>query len=159
MLPPNHSEIAADFASHLGATRPATLTAWRLASQGMSDETIFATVACPQPHELVIRRFRSDGVARELTDVGRQFRLLLALKGTDGIPIADVLWHEPADNLLGAPFFVMRKIAGHVPVPWSPEGRKFLRDAGDGPIGQQFVDILARIHAVDWKAKELSFLP
>jgi aminoglycoside phosphotransferase (APT) family kinase protein len=158
MLPTNHSDIAADFASHLGADVPAALTSWRLASQGMSDETIFATVTCPEAHELVIRRFRPDGIAQELKEIGRQFKLLDALRGK-GIPIADVLWHEPTSSLFGAPFFVMRRVAGHVPVPWSPEGRTFLREAGDGATGQQFVDILARIHALPWRGLGVDFLP
>lgn len=153
------AELAAYFAARLDLPSGAELVEWRLASQGMSDETIFATLtAAGRREELVIRRFRYDGVARELTDIGRQCRLLQALAGS-GVPIADALWHESEDEPLGAPFFVMRRVAGTVPVPWSPEGRKFLRKAGEGAIGEQFVDILARIHAVDWRGRDLEFLP
>lgn len=126
----------------------------------MSDETIFVTLEGDggERQELVVRRFRHDGVARELADVERQFRVLRALAGS-GIPIAEVLWHEPGDEPLGAPFFVMRRVPGMVPVPWSAEGRAFLAAAGDGAIGHEFVDVLARIHAIDWGARDLAFLP
>lgn len=152
--------IRASFAARLGLAADARLVELRLASQGMSDETVFVTLesGAGERHELVARRFRPDGVARELADVERQFRLLRALAGS-GIPIADVLWHEPGDEPLGAPFFVMRRVAGIVPVPWSPEGRAFLAAAGDGAVGHEFVDVLARIHAIDWRARDLAFLP
>jgi aminoglycoside phosphotransferase (APT) family kinase protein len=149
------------FAEHLGLGASGQVVDWRLASQGMSDETIFATVesgATGERHELAIRRFRPDGVARELADVERQYRILRALADS-GVPIAEALWHEPGDEPLGAPFFVMRRVPGHVPVPWSPEGRKFLARAGDGAIGREFVTILARIHALDWRERGLDFLP
>ncbi|MGH7805567.1 MAG: phosphotransferase, partial [Candidatus Binatia bacterium] len=144
------------FAAHLGHGAGGRIVDWRLASQGMSDETIFATVesAAGAREELAIRRYRPDGVARELADVERQYRLLRALAGS-GVPVAEVLWHEPADEPLGSPFFVMRRVPGHVPVPWSPEGRKFLAAAGDGAIGREFVAILARIHSLDWRARGL----
>jgi aminoglycoside phosphotransferase (APT) family kinase protein len=148
------------FAERLKLGPDARIVEWRLASQGMSDETIFAALeaADGRREELAIRRFRPDGVARELADVERQHRLLRALAGS-GVPVAEALWHEPSDRPLGAPFFVMRRVAGHVPVPWSPEGRAFLARAGDGAIGREFVAILAAIHAIDWRARGLDFLP
>jgi aminoglycoside phosphotransferase (APT) family kinase protein len=152
--------IRASFADRLGLGADARLAELRLASQGMSDETLFVTIesGVGERHELVVRRFRPDGVARELADVARQYRLLRALAGS-GIPIAEALWHEPGDEPLGAPFFVMRRVVGMVPVPWSAEGRKFLAAAGDGAIGREFVEVLARIHATDWRARDLAFLP
>jgi aminoglycoside phosphotransferase (APT) family kinase protein len=125
----------------------------------MSDETIFATIGEGDgASELVLRRYRPDGVARELTDLERQYSLLRALAGT-GIPVPEALWYEPDGGVLGSPFFVMRRAAGQVPVPWSPEGRAFLARAGDGPIGDQFVTVLAAIHAIDWRERGLDFLP
>jgi aminoglycoside phosphotransferase (APT) family kinase protein len=135
------------------------LVAWDLASQGYSDETVFATFE-PEPgdlRELVIRRHQSAGLLREETDPLRHYRVLSALDGT-GIPVPHVLWYEADEAILGSPFFVMERVQGVVHVPWSPEGRKFLAAAGAGAIGRQFVEILARIHLLDWRSRGLSFL-
>jgi aminoglycoside phosphotransferase (APT) family kinase protein len=53
----------------------------------------------------------------------------------------------------------MCHVNGYVPIPWSAEGREFLARAGDGSIGDQFVAVLAAIHHVDWRERELGFLP
>jgi aminoglycoside phosphotransferase (APT) family kinase protein len=135
------------------------ITGWELASQGMSDETIFVDLACEgaAAQTLVLRRYRSEGVCRELTDPERHFRVLRAVHGT-GVPVPAVLWFEPDSAWLGGPFFAMRRVPGVVPVPWSPEGRKFLKAAGEGPIGDQFVDILARIHSLELRSLDLGSL-
>ncbi len=149
--------LEAYFSGRLGRAA-LRLAGWRLASQGMSDETIFATLEGDGvAHELVLRRYRDDGIARELSGLERQYELLRALAKTN-VPVAEALWYEPDPAVLGTPFFVMRRVAGHVPVPWSPEGRVFLARAGDGPIGEQFVDVLASIHRLDWRALGLDFL-
>jgi aminoglycoside phosphotransferase (APT) family kinase protein len=153
------AKLAEYFARKLGAAG-LRIAGWRLASQGMSDDTILVTLA-PAAGEavaLVVRRHREAGVAPELRDVERQYRLLRALGGTD-VPVAEALWYEPDPAVLGAPFFVMRRVPGEVPIPWSPEGRAFLARVGDGPTGERFVEVLAAIHRIDWRARGLAFLP
>ncbi|MEA2625100.1 MAG: hypothetical protein QOD06_1145 [Candidatus Binatota bacterium] len=131
----------------------------RPATQGMSDETFFVQLAegGGHPRELVIRRYRAGGVLREITDPERHFHVLAAL-GNKGIPVPRVLWFEPDTAVLGGAFFVMERVAGTVPVPWSTEGRAFLGAAGRGPVGEQFIDVLAVIHHVDWRGPEFAFL-
>lgn len=134
-----------------------TVDSLRLASQGMSDDTLFvaATADGGERHDLVVRRYR--GLVEEISDCERQFRVLRALADGD-VPVAAVLWLEPDAEVLGGPFFVMERVAGEVPVPWSPEGREFLARAGRGPIGEQFVEILAAIHGLATDGRDLGFL-
>jgi aminoglycoside phosphotransferase (APT) family kinase protein len=153
------SAIEDYFGQRLAGHRPVRLLAWRIASQGYSDQTIFAAFADDggQRHNLVVRRYQSGGPLREATDPSRHYETLRALQGS-GIPVPRVRWYEPDASLLGDPFFVMDEVEGFVPVPWSPEGRRFLESAGRGPIGRQFVEILARIHALDWRDGSFGFL-
>ncbi len=106
---------------------------------------------------MVVRRYRNDGLLREETDPSRHFQVLAALWGSD-VPVPRALWYEDDESILGGPFFVMERVPGTVPIPWSPEGRSFLAEAGRGAIGRQFVEILAAIHTVDWE-RRLDFLP
>lgn len=128
-----------------------------IASEGMSDDTWMVDVGVgPTVHELVVRRYRNGGALREETDPERHFRILAGVPA--GIPAPEVLWFEPNPEVAGGPFFVMRRVHGRVVVPWSPQGREFLAAAGAGPLGEQFMETLARIHAIDWRGGELGFL-
>lgn len=147
--------LAQHFRECLGAGAE-IVSAW-IASEGMSDDTWMIDVAVGSTmHELVVRRYRSGGALREETDPERHFRILSGVP--EGIPAPEVLWFEPGPEVAGGPFFVMRRVPGRVVVPWSPEGREFLAAAGAGPLGEQFVETLAQIHAIDWRAGELAFL-
>jgi aminoglycoside phosphotransferase (APT) family kinase protein len=150
-------ELAVYFSRKLGGVR--RLTGWERATHGYSDETIFVTLESEagEPLELVIRRHQPAGLLREETDPLRHYRVLAAFKDA-GIPVPEVLWYEDEESVLGSPFFVMKRVPGAVHVPWSTEGRKLLAAAGSGPIGRQFVEILARIHLLDWKAQGFGFL-
>lgn len=133
------------------------LAARRLASEGWSDETGFLTFRADTGDvlHLVVRRYRDGGVSRGETDPARHFRFLQAMAAT-GVPVPRVLWFDAGSDLFGGPFFVMEEVPGFAPVPWSPEGRRFLAAAGAGPLGRQFVDILAEVHAVDWRSVGLA---
>lgn len=135
----------------------AEIVAATVASEGMSDDTWMVDLeAGSARHELVIRRYRSGGALREETDPERHFRILSSIPKE--IPAPEVLWYEPDPATAGGPFFVMRRVRGRVVVPWSAEGRAFLAAAGAGPLGRQFVEILARIHAIEWRQAPLGFL-
>ena len=121
-----------------------------IASAGASDDTWMLAVATPAGRQdLVVRRYRSGGPAREDTDPERHFRVLRELPH-EGIPAPEALWFEPDPDLVGGPFFVMRRVAGRTVVPWLPAGREFLAEAGAGPLGARFVEVLAAIHAIPW---------
>jgi len=106
-----------------------------------------------QRRSLVLRR---DPPASLLdSDREREFRLLECLHGS-GVPVPKVEWFERSSEWLERPFFVMERVPGVPTPPTFPS-------AGDAAQREQaardFVEILARIHRLDWAAQGLGFLP
>ncbi|WP_084670985.1 phosphotransferase family protein [Sporichthya polymorpha] len=124
----------------------------RVAGQGMSDDTILVDGLDSRgsDYAVAIRRYRHDGILRAMTDPERHFRTLQALERTT-VPAPLPLWHDPDGGELGGPTIGMSRLEGAALVPWSPAGRDFLRQAGEGPLGERFVALLAEIHALDWR--------
>jgi aminoglycoside phosphotransferase (APT) family kinase protein len=136
----------------------ASIVSATVASEGMSDDTWMVDVSTGAGLEqFVVRRYRSGGVLREETDSERHFRILSAIP-SERIPVPEVLWFEPDPEIAGGPFFVMRRVSGRIVVPWLPEGRAFLAEAGEGPLGEEFVSTLAAIHGLEWRGTDLEFL-
>ena len=83
-----------------------------------------------------------------------EFRVYQALQGT-GVPVPEVHWLETDPRWLERPFFVMGRLPGQA----SPQA---LLASGFGghvdDIAQQKVEILGRIHNLDWRALGLDFL-
>ena len=77
-----------------------------------------------------------------------EFRVYQALQGT-GVPVPEVYWLETDPKWLERPFFVMKRLPGET----SP---RVLVDSAFGgsaeAIAQQKIEILARIHNLDWSA-------
>jgi aminoglycoside phosphotransferase (APT) family kinase protein len=99
--------------------------------------------------ELVLRRPPRGPLPPSAHDVLREARLLRALAPTAArVPRVLAVGDDPA--LIGAPFYVMERVAGDVvtarvpPVLDTPRGRR--------EIGEQLVDALVEVHAVDWRA-------
>jgi aminoglycoside phosphotransferase (APT) family kinase protein/putative sterol carrier protein len=133
---------------------------------GVSNETFLADATWREDggvrtQSLVIRLEPTDFLVFPEYDLGRQVGVLRALAPT-GVPVPHVLWHEDDRAVLGCPFYVMERVVGEVPseVPpyhafglcldASPERRATMWWSG--------VEMLARIHALDWQALGLAFL-
>jgi aminoglycoside phosphotransferase (APT) family kinase protein len=90
------------------------------------------------------------------TDRDVEFAVMDAVSGHD-IPVPRMYWLENDGSALDRPFFVMERIDGCETSP-----SKVLMDprffANRDRLAQQFVDILARIHAFDWTAAGLDSL-
>ena len=100
----------------------------------------------------VLRRPPRPPLPPSAHDVLREARLLTALEGTDARTPA-VLAACDDESILGVPFYVMEEMHGSVITAEIP-------DALDNPeqrrlIGEQLVDALVEIHAVDWRAAGL----
>jgi aminoglycoside phosphotransferase (APT) family kinase protein len=105
-----------------------------------------------------LRRDPGNALLREMSDLGTQFAVLLALEDT-AVPTPRPYFYEPAPNVLGAPFLVMEKVAGTCPSPWGREGRAYYQAAADrGVLPASFTDALVAIHTVDWRAAGLDLL-
>jgi aminoglycoside phosphotransferase (APT) family kinase protein len=79
------------------------------------------------------------------TESAQEVRLMRALHAA-GQPVAPVRFYEPDASVLGAPFFVMDKVAGRGERP------------GVGSI-RECVRLLDAQHQLDWKSAGLGFLP
>lgn len=147
-----YEELARYLAKQSGVATALSIESAKLAGQGMSDDTILLDAQDNHGncHSLAIRRYRSEGILREIVDPERHYRTLVALNKT-AIPSPEPLWFDPDSAVLNGAAFAMRRVTGFVPVPWSPEGRNFLASHSSGALSERFVDLLVDIHALDWR--------
>jgi aminoglycoside phosphotransferase (APT) family kinase protein len=115
-----------------------------LISGGKSNLTY--RVAC-DAGEVVLRRPPLGHVLPTAHDMVREYTVLRALDGT-AVPVPRVLHLGGADGPLGASFYVMERVLGHICRNALPPGyaEDPLSRAG---IGAALVDVLAELHAVD----------
>jgi aminoglycoside phosphotransferase (APT) family kinase protein len=107
---------------------------------------------------LCLRRDPGAGLLRDLSSLAEQFRVIKALEPT-AAPTPKGYWYEEDPALLGGPFFVMEKIEGEVPNPWSRAGKQFYGEAARrGKLPRSFVEALASLHNLDWRAAGLDFI-
>jgi aminoglycoside phosphotransferase (APT) family kinase protein len=97
----------------------------------------------------VVRRPPRPPVPPSANDVLRESRILQALQDTD-VPTADVLAVCEDESVIGAPFYVMPFLEGHVVTTEMPAEL-------DNPeererTAYELVDALVRVHAADWEA-------
>ncbi len=94
-------------------------------------------------------------------DLGLQFGVQQALAPT-GVPTARMLWREEDAGVLDAPFYVMERIEGRIPNDnppyhmggWITE----IQPEERASIWWSGLEVLARIHRLDWQALGLGFL-
>jgi aminoglycoside phosphotransferase (APT) family kinase protein len=103
-------------------------------------------------HGVVLRRPPRGPLPPSAHDVLREARLLRALAGT-AARVPAVLAVCDDDRVIGSPFYVMERVPGEVIVWQTPP-------ALDSPaqrrlIGEELIDALVEIHAVDWQAAGL----
>ncbi|UGS37230.1 phosphotransferase family protein [Capillimicrobium parvum] len=94
----------------------------------------------------VLRRPPRGPLAPSTHDVLREARLLTALERA-GVRVPEIVATCDDDAVIGAPFYVMRRIDGHVLTTELPAD--FSRPADPGAIAWQLVDGLVELHAVD----------
>jgi aminoglycoside phosphotransferase (APT) family kinase protein len=105
-----------------------------------------------------VRREPEEGTL-ERYDAAQQFRIGRALYDCSDVPLPAVYWLETNSAVLERPFYVMERIEGRVPVPWDAHNREVFPDDGArGRLGRDFVEVLARVHAVDIAGAGLDFL-
>lgn len=133
------------------------------AAGGWSHETfvfdaVWSEDGTPLRRGFCLRKDPGIGLLRDLSSLEDQFRVLKALEGT-GVPAPRVYWYEPDGTILGGPYLVMEKIDGEVPNPWSKAGKQAYADAAArGVLPRSFVETLAALHNLDWRAAGLDFL-
>ena len=110
---------------------------------GHSNETLFVTYG---DRELVIRRPPPGETAETAHDVLREFRVMDALQDTP-VPLPETVLACDDHDVLGSDFYVMGRTAGDVLRDDEPD--RFADADHRRVVGEELVDTLAAVHAVD----------
>jgi aminoglycoside phosphotransferase (APT) family kinase protein len=94
-------------------------------------------------------------------DMRLQYRCMEIL-GATTIPVPRMLWFEEDPSILGQPFYVMERVDGLVPgdnPPFAVMGWLAESSAADqARLWRNSLEVLARLHALDWRRIGLGFL-
>lgn len=121
---------------------------------GWTNETLLVTLRDRAAHDrrLVVRL--PPGVPTwPVYELAAQARVLGAL-ATSAIPVPELVAYEAGSEWLGAPFLVMTHEAGR-PGPEAPALDRWVTDSAPDVqrrLHESFLDVLAEIHRVDWRA-------
>ena len=120
-----------------------------LSRENWSLDATWVDATGAQSHRLMLMR-DADGTLLS-TDRKREFALLQALEGAS-VPAPRAHWLDHDGRWLGAPSLIMDRMPGTC---------DYLVLNGDRPLevrlnlARAFIDLMARIHAVDWRARAL----
>jgi aminoglycoside phosphotransferase (APT) family kinase protein len=115
-----------------------------LISGGKSNLTY--RVAC-DAGEVILRRPPLGHILPTAHDMGREYRVMSALADT-AVPVPRTFHLGDADGPLGASFYVMERVVGHICRNALPPGYADT-PADRRAIGDALVDVLADLHMVD----------
>ncbi|MGW1534996.1 phosphotransferase family protein [Streptomyces aureus] len=125
------------------------------ASNGLSSETLLFDIEHPEPplRACALRLAADTGAYTvfPVYDMAAQYRTMRLVRERSDLPVPRVIWLEEDPGPLGAPFFVMERVAGRVPpdvMPYTYEGN-WLHAASDGErehLEAASVALLARLH-------------
>jgi aminoglycoside phosphotransferase (APT) family kinase protein len=101
--------------------------------------------------DVVVRRPPRGPLPPSAHDVLREARVLRALYGRARVPAVLAVCEDP--EAIGAPFYVMERLDGHVVTSEVPPALDSLDGRRD--MGAELIDALVEIHAVDWRAAGL----
>ncbi len=114
--------------------------------EGGASNLTFRVELAGAPRSAVALRLQRERGIFEPYDVLREARVLAALRGTP-FPVPEVLFAVPSAEPLGAPFAVLEWIdAPHMGA------------AGPEADFEAYVEMVVRIHTLDWRGAGLSFL-
>lgn len=99
--------------------------------------------------DYVVRRPPLGHVLATAHDMGREYRVMAALAPTN-VPVPQMIAHCEDTEVIGAPFYVMEKVAG---IPYGRASQlEPLGPERTRAISERMVDTLAALHAVDYAA-------
>ncbi|MGW1005286.1 phosphotransferase family protein [Streptomyces sp. NPDC002520] len=154
---PIHEELARRLTVWLDTRLPGAKAAGVTVptSNGMSSETLLFDIEHPRPPlRSCALRLAADPAAYTVFpeyDMARQYRTLRLVAEHTDVPVPRVLWLEEDPGPLGAPFFVMERVAGRVPpdvMPYTYEG-SWLHAASDAErehLEAATIGLLGRLH-------------
>lgn len=89
-------------------------------------------------------------------DVSREYKYLTALTGSD-IPVPRPLAFCDDPDVLGSPFYIMERLQGRPLQAGIPPALNTIE--GRRAVGEAAIDVLARLHAFDWRGHDLPGRP
>ena len=99
--------------------------------------------------DYVVRRPPLGHVLATAHDMGREYRVMAALAPTN-VPVPQMIAHCEDTEVIGAPFYVMEKVAG---IPYGRASQlEPLGPERTRAISERMVDTLVALHAVDYAA-------
>jgi aminoglycoside phosphotransferase (APT) family kinase protein len=110
-------------------------------------------VVADDAHEWVLRRPPLGHVLPTAHDMAREYRVISGLATTD-VPVPRAYAFCDDNEVNGAPFYVMEKVDGVI--PRTPEDIALMTRDDARRCSEELVDVLARIHAVDYAAVGLA---
>jgi len=135
---------------------PSELVDIQLIAGGRSNLTYRLTVVgAGQSRLLVLRRPPLGHVLPTAHDMGREYRVLSALSGTQ-VPVAQPVAFCDDTEVIGAPFYLMEHVPGAV--IRTRQDTAVLTEVQARELSEDLADMLAAIHGVDVEAVGLSGL-
>ena len=134
-----------------GATGPFEFD---LIAGGHSNLTFAVTAS--DDARFVLRRPPLGHMLASAHDMGREHRILAGLQDT-AVPVPQVEGFCADPAVIGAPFYVMRYVVGHV-IRDADAARSILTPEAPANASRSLVDTMAKIHAVDLVAAGLDDL-
>lgn len=125
-------------------------------SGGFSYETWLIELTAPglEPETMVIRRQPFVGSLAPY-DIAREAAIVRGLGPTE-VPVPEMRHLCEDDAVIGSPFDVLEYVAGDIPDYRSVAQREEWQDAERRTaMGREFVEVLARLQAVDWRSAGL----
>ncbi|MFH1985292.1 MAG: phosphotransferase family protein [Pseudomonadota bacterium] len=117
---------------------------------GFSNLTYLVTLG---GEEVILRRPPRGTKAAGAHDMGREYRMLMALRPL--FPYCpEVLYYEDTDARLGSPFYIMERIRGIILRKNLPAGLSF-SPADAGALCRRLVSVQRELHAVDYRRVDL----
>jgi aminoglycoside phosphotransferase (APT) family kinase protein len=121
-----------------------------LSRENWSFDATWTDAAGPHAHRLMLMRDAAGTLLH--TERAREFSVLVALAATD-VPAPKVHWMDEQGRWLGAPSVVMERMPGHCDYLVLNGAEKLETRLA---LARDFMRLLARIQAVDWRAQGLA---
>ena len=147
--------LAAWMAERTGADNVTVSELARPPAGQSNDTVLFNASFAGQVNRLVLRRQANGTPIFRDPDVTREARVLQGLSAA-GVQVPDVRWIESDASYLGAPFFIMDRVEGRVPL-----GKPSIHNAGWLPgltradrerLWYSALEVLVSVHQVPWRS-------
>lgn len=161
--PENRQRLEIWFARKLAqSSSDVTISAISRLSTGHSNDTFSVALNWREDGvekaQVLVLRTRPDGVGLlEPYDVGKQFRVMKALEGSN-VPVPKMYWLQEDESVIGKPFFVMEKLDGVIIEQEVPEYVLKADAAKIRRMCHRYVETIAAIHNLNWRDRGLDFL-